>query len=113
MAIDYKSIGKQIKKYRTQKGISQEELGRIISVNSEHLSRVETGRKYPSLELTIMIANALEVSVDDLLGGNLSHPSSAVGSEMHALLVSCNDDEREMLIRIVRFMRELFTEFGI
>ena len=113
MAINYESIGKQIKKYRTQKGISQEDLGRIISTNNEHLSRVETGTKYPSLELLILIANALDVSADDLLVDNLTHTSSSVGKDLHLLLQSCSDDEREMLTRIMKFMKELFSEFGI
>ena len=113
MALDYVKIGKQIKKRRTEKGISQVTLGEIVRVNSEHISRIETGKKYVSLELLVEIANALDVSADDLLVGSLKHTSSSVGAEIHAILQDCNRDEREMLTRILTFMKELFREFSI
>ena len=113
MAIDSVSIGNQIKKYRNRKGISQEELGAAVFVTGKHLSYVETGTKAPSLELLILIANALEVSADDLLVDNLMHTSSPVGQELHAILQDCDNDEKEMLIRLVKFMKELFREFNI
>ena len=113
MAIDNMSIGNRIKSYRNRKGISQEELGAAVFVTGKHLSYLETGVKVPSLELLIMIANALDVSADDLLVDNLTHTSSPVGQELHTLLLDCNHDEREMLLRILKFMKELFTEYSI
>lgn len=65
------------------------------------------------MELLILIANALDISADDLLVDNLTHTSSPVGAELHALLKDCNRDEKEMLIRIIAFMKELFIEYSI
>lgn len=113
MAIDNVSIGNRIKYYRNEKGLSQEDLGAIVFVTGKHLSYLETGTKVPSLELLISIANALDISADDLLVDNLTHTSSSVGRELHALLQDCNHDEKEMLTRIVKFIKELFTEFDI
>ena len=113
MAFDSTCIGKNIKYYRNRKGISQEELANLVYVSSIHISYVETGTKVPSLELLILIANALDVSADDLLVDNLTHTSSPVGAELHALLQDCNHDEKEMLTRTLRFLKELFSEFGI
>ena len=113
MALNYIAIGKQIKLRRNEIGISQVELGDIVGVNSEHISRIETGKKYISLELLILIANSLDVSADDFLVDNLTHTSSPVGAELHALLKDCNRDEKEMLIRIIAFMKELFIEYSI
>ena len=113
MAIDSASIGNQIKNYRNKKGISQEELGAAVFVTGKHLSYIETGAKAPSLELLILIANALDVSADDLLVDSLTHTSSPVGQELHAILQDCNHDEKEMLIRLLKFMKELFREFSI
>ena len=58
MALDFKSIGKRIKRYRTDKGLSQEELGEIVHISERHIRNVETGEKGPSLEMIVMIANA-------------------------------------------------------
>ena len=113
MAVDTALIGKNIKYYRSMKRLSQEELANQVFVSSIHISYLETGAKTPSLELLILIANALEVSADDLLAENLTHTSSSVGKALHLLLQSCSEREREMLTRIMKFMKELFTEFGI
>ena len=113
MAVDYESIGKRIKHYRTEKRLSQEELGEAVSVNSQHISNIELGRRYPSLELIISISNALDVSADDLLTDNLKHSSSPVGTEIHDLLLDCNHDEKAILIRTLTFLKGLLSEFGI
>ena len=103
----------RIKQYRTEKEISQEELADLIAINYRHISNVETGRRYPSLEMIVSIANTLGISADDLLIDNLTHTSSPVGQELHILLLDCNHDEREMLLRILKFMKELFMEYSI
>ncbi len=113
MAVDSVTIGKNIKFYRTKKGISQEELGDAVYVSAKYISSLETGAKFPSLELLILIANALDVSSDDLLVGSLYNTSSSVGKEIHELLQECNHDEKEMITRIVKFMKALLIEFGI
>lgn len=113
MAIDYKAVGNRIKRYRMDKGLSQEELGEIVLVSSVHLSYVENGSRVPSLELLILIANALDVSADDLLTDNLKHSSSPVGTEIHDLLLDCNHDEKTILTRTLSFLKALLSEFGI
>ena len=67
MAIDYEKLGKRIKHFREQKGISQDELGNLVWVNNVHISNIETGKKAPSIDLLIELANALGISTDDLL----------------------------------------------
>ena len=113
MALDNASIGKNIKYYRTQKGISQEELGVAVFVTGKHLSYLETGTKVPSLELLILIANALDVSADDLLTDNLKHSSSPVGTEIHDLLLDCNNDEKAILTKTVKFLKATLVEHGV
>jgi len=113
MAIDYESIGRRIKQCRAAKNMSQEELGVAVSVNSQHISNIEGGRRYPSLELIVSIANALGVSADDLLADVLTYPGFTVGKEIHDLLLDCSNDEKEMFTRIAKFMKELFSEFKI
>ncbi len=113
MAIDYESIGKRIKRYRMDKGLSQEELSELVLANHQHISNIETGRRFPSLELLVSIANALEVSADDLLTDSLTHSTSTSGTEIHTLLLDCNEDETKMLIKTLKFMKALLAEFGI
>ena len=113
MAVDYESIGKRVKYYRTDKHMSQEELADELFISGRHISNIETGAKPPSLELLILIANALDVSADDLLTDNLKHSSSPVGTEIHDLLLDCNHDEKTILTRTLTFLKALLSEFGV
>lgn len=113
MAVNYKGLGNRIKYYRNEKSISQEELGTIVSTTDRHISNIETGAKPPSLDLLVAIANALDVSADDLLTDSLKHSTSAADTEIHDLLLDCNHDEKAILTKTLVFLKALLTEFGI
>lgn len=60
-------IGKQIKKYRTTKGITQEQLGNLVGVTCQAVSKWERGG-VPDAELLPSQSRALDVSIDTLFG---------------------------------------------
>lgn len=60
-------IGEQIKKYRTQKGFTQEELGKLVGVTTQAVSKWERGG-VPDAETIPIIADALNISTDMLFG---------------------------------------------
>ena len=113
MALDYKKIGKRIKRYRAEKGLSQEELAEMVGITYKHLSNIETGNRRPSLEIVVSIASALNISPDDILIGSLKQSRPLIETDIHGLLLDCNHDEREMLTRTLQFLKDLFTEFKI
>lgn len=53
---------------RKKKGLSQADLGKIIGTSGDVIGRYERGDITPSIEVVIKIADALEVSVDYLVG---------------------------------------------
>lgn len=55
-----------LKKYRTLKEFSQDELAKKAGVHVTHLSRYERGLSTPSLEVAFKIAKTLEISIDEL-----------------------------------------------
>ena len=113
MAVDYESIGRRIKYFRNEKNMSQEDLAEAVGTINKHISNIELGTKGPSVEMLILIANALDVSADDLLTDNLKHSSSPVGTEIHDLLLDCNHDEKAILTRTLTFLKGLLSEFGV
>ena len=111
MAINYMRIGERIREYRLQKNMSQEDLAAIVLVNNRHISNVENGKKYPSLELIIEIANALGVSTDDLLCDSLTSVSSERWNNIHQILRKCSIREAEVLEKLMEFMHEILEQF--
>ena len=61
-------IGEQIKKIRTEKGITQEQLAEMADISRVMIGRYETTDQLPALDTLIRIADALGVSTDYLLG---------------------------------------------
>ncbi len=66
MADTKKLIGARIKTLRQARGISQEGLAEIISMNTKYISSIERGKANPTLDTTIAIADALKVDIAEL-----------------------------------------------
>ena len=61
-------IGKNIKKLRQSKGLSQDRLSKMADVSYNSVIKLETGGvTNPTIETLQKIAKALIVSVDDLI----------------------------------------------
>lgn len=63
----YESIGKNIRKYRLDKKMRQEDLAEQTGLSTTYIGMVERGEKIPSLETFISILNTLNVSADMVL----------------------------------------------
>lgn len=58
-----------IRDYRLRKGMTMKELGTALGVSESAVGLWENGRRKPNYERLLQIAEILECSVDDLLGG--------------------------------------------
>lgn len=65
-------IGSIIKKLRTEKKITQDNLATAIGVTPQAISRWESEGGYPDIELLPALADFFSVSIDELLGYKLS-----------------------------------------
>ena len=60
-------LGKNLKRIRTAKGISQGEISRILEVDKSFVSNIENGKTKPTLATIAKIAKAVGVSVGELM----------------------------------------------
>jgi len=102
MELDYKAIGKRIKIARIKADMKQDRLAEKSGLSPTHVSNVETGTAKVSLKSIVSLANALGVTVDDLLCDNLIHARTQFESDIADLLEDCDDYE----IRMVKDMTE-------
>ena len=63
-------IAEKIKKYRKERGLTQEALASVLGVSYQSVSKWETGDGYPDITLLPSIANYFEVTVDELIGND-------------------------------------------
>jgi len=63
------NLGKRIKEFRNKLEISQDKLSKKANIPFSTLAKIESGyTPNPSMETLIKIADALEVSIDELVG---------------------------------------------
>lgn len=68
-------LGKRIKELRESKDVSQLELSKHLNISNTTLSQYETGKRIPSDEIKIKIAQYFNVSIDYLFGqSNIKNP---------------------------------------
>ena len=59
----YKTIGKNIRKLRLTKGLSQEKLSELLDANTKFIGHVERVERFVSLKKLIQIAKTLETPI--------------------------------------------------
>lgn len=84
--VDYVSIGRRIRAKRNAKNWSQEQLAEAAFMTKSNVSHIENGQYKLSLPSIINIANALEVSLDELVCDSLCTAAPIYEGEIHALL---------------------------
>jgi transcriptional regulator with XRE-family HTH domain len=62
-----KKLGKNLKKIRTQKSITQSEIAKRLNVDRSFVSNLENGKTNPTLSTITKLAQVLKVSVNELL----------------------------------------------
>lgn len=100
--MDYYKIGQQIRKFRKQNGLSQEELAERVNISTTHMSHIETGSTKLSLPVLVDIANALQVTADDLVRASSNCNPNAVSNEIIRLLEDCSPQQINVLLDILK-----------
>lgn len=89
--VDYERIGRRIRKRRTEKGLTQAELGALADCSNNYLSHVETAQTKVSLGVLLKIAAALDTSLDYfLLDTPFVRPEAIIETEIAQKLRSCS-----------------------
>lgn len=63
-------LSKQIKKYRTEANLSQEELADKIYVSRQTISNWENEKNYPDIKSLVLMSEVFQVSRDNLVKRN-------------------------------------------
>lgn len=90
---NFVNLGKRIREKRLSRNLTQEALAEKADVGTTHISHIETGCTKLSLTTFISIANALDVSADELLCDCINQASNVYETEISLLLKNCSTKE--------------------
>ena len=102
--MEYKSIGRNIRKCREAKGIKRETLAEMTDLSVSYMSAIERGEKLPKLDTFIRIANTLQVPSDTLLADVLSVKNEIVASELAEKLTTLPAPEQKKILNVIKTM---------
>jgi len=99
-------LGARIKELRKSCGFSQEHLAEMVGVEPKHVSRIEVGSSYPSLNRVELIAEALGRPIRDLFDFmHLESPDIRV-TDMGEMVKEMNEEHQRLIYRIANILRE-------
>ena len=77
-------LNRQIKKYRTDANLSQEELAGKIFVSRQTISNWENGKNYPDIKSLVLMSEVFQVSLDNLIKGDLERMKKEIDTQEYA-----------------------------
>ena len=101
MVLKYESVGKNIRKYRQEKKLRQEDLAEKAGLSTNYIGMIERGEKIPSLESFIDILNALHVSADMVLYEELEAGYSVKNSLLEDKIAKLSDRDRNRVYSVL------------
>lgn len=108
--INYSQIGRRIKQYRQKAGLTQEQLAEKIDVATSTIAHAESGTSKPSLPLLLKAANALNITLDQLVCDNLPVASSYLEQDIAEMLADCSVTEKQIIRDIIAATKETFRK---
>ena len=112
MKLNYKHLGRRIREERIRARVSQARLAEMTDSSPQYISHIENARKKASLGLIVRVANALEISVDQLLSESLTGSSYPGDAELSLLLSGCSNYERRVILDSAKALRSILKQTG-
>lgn len=97
-----KLLGARIKELRRLRGLFQEKLAEMISIDPKHFSRIEVGRSFPSMDTLASTAKALKVELKDFF--EFSHQRKSdreIQKGIANLLKEADSEKLRLLMKVV------------
>ena len=95
------SIGRNIRKYRVEKKMRQEDLAERTGLSANYIGMLERGEKLPALDTFISILNALGITADAVLCDVLENGYTVKNSLLNDKLQSLPETERNKIYEVI------------
>ena len=99
--MEKEALGKKIREVREKKGYSRQALAEMATTGAVYLGEIERGLKMPSLNSFIRIIEALEVSADYILRGEISAGKHVVYDNLTDKLEPLTPKQRECVAEMI------------
>ena len=111
MALDYAAIGQRIRMFRIKRGWKQSDLAEKSGVEPSNISHIERAATKLSLPTLVSIANALEVSLDEIVYNSLIKNKHIYVREIDELVGDCDPKELSSIIQMIKTTKDIIRNY--
>jgi transcriptional regulator with XRE-family HTH domain len=104
MADSKKLIGARIKELRKQAGLTQEALAEKVELDSRHVSRLEMGRHFPSLDSLERIALVLNVPLAEFFQFPADETPAALRAYLTRFIKGANPAQLRLAVKAIKLV---------
>ena len=97
-------LGNRIKELRKAQNINQDELAEKLFVSRQTISNWENDKSYPDIQSVLLLSEVFNVSVDQLLKGDVEKMERIITEQTHADINKMNTYAIGMLISIIALL---------
>ena len=104
-----KELGEKIKRVRTMRNLTQEQLAEMIDISSRSLSNIEVGSYFVKFETLERILKVLDISSEELFANDHIKSNQELIREINIFINRIRDDNKE-LDRIYKILKCLIGD---
>jgi transcriptional regulator with XRE-family HTH domain len=99
-------LGARIKELRKRTGLSQDQLAEKVGIESKYLSRIEVGKRDPSLDVLERLADSLQVEMKELF--DFAHHDIEARSPqgIESALIGASTEELRLVFKLINAVRK-------
>lgn len=101
-------LGENLKKYRINRELTQEQLADVLGVSAQAVSRWENGTTYPDITLLPTIASYFDISIDEIIGFDTTRKEERIKAILKENRIFHSNGETRKSIEL---LRQSLTEF--
>ncbi|MBP0019402.1 MAG: helix-turn-helix transcriptional regulator [Cyanobacteria bacterium SBLK] len=108
---DPKNIGRNIRELRKAEGLSQTQFAKKVKLTQSAISQFEDGKRVPSTQALQKIATAFNISMDNLMGREVSdEEDSSKDAAIQALVRMLKNPnvKKENILSLNRFVADIY-----
>lgn len=99
-----KLVGKRIKVLRNRSGLTQEQLAELIEMDARHLSRLELGHHFPTLDTLDKIAKELNVPLAQFFEFPDQHSLEAKREYLRTFADQANEEQIDIALKLINLV---------
>ncbi|MDY0083092.1 MAG: helix-turn-helix transcriptional regulator [Ignavibacteriaceae bacterium] len=100
------TLGQNITSLRKAKKLSQNDLGKLAGTSGDLIGRYERDEVKPSIDVAVKIANALEVSLDYLVGSTDLLLDKGILKKIKEIQLLDNENKNHLYALMDAFLRD-------